>query len=239
MGSKILPLTANMVEVRINQVRRVEDGYYATLLLYQESRASMDALDFLFDSKWKREHQLIGNQVYCTISVWDSELKEWIDRSDVGSAGEFEVDKAKASDSFKRAAVNFIPAFRALYKAPEIRIRLSDNEVYSGEGKPKCYAKFVVAELEFDEDKQSFSKLKIVDKNGEVRFDINKTTAVHNTSNYSATTATNDPKKTVYSGGYVCGDCGAKITDKVHKFSQDKYGKDLCMSCQKKVQRAA
>ena len=34
-------------------------------------------------------------------------------------------------------------------------------------------------------------------------------------------------------GGYKCYDCGAKITDKVAEFSSQKYGKCLCMECQK------
>lgn len=34
-------------------------------------------------------------------------------------------------------------------------------------------------------------------------------------------------------GGYRCYDCGAKITDKVAEFSFQKYGKCLCMECQK------
>ena len=34
-------------------------------------------------------------------------------------------------------------------------------------------------------------------------------------------------------GGYRCYDCGVKITDKVAEFSFQKYGKCLCMECQK------
>ena len=34
-------------------------------------------------------------------------------------------------------------------------------------------------------------------------------------------------------GGYRCYDCGAKLTDKVAEFSFQKYGKCLCMECQK------
>ena len=34
-------------------------------------------------------------------------------------------------------------------------------------------------------------------------------------------------------GGYRCYDCGAKITEKVAEFSFQKYGKCLCMECQK------
>ena len=34
-------------------------------------------------------------------------------------------------------------------------------------------------------------------------------------------------------GGYRCYDCGAKISEKVAEFSMQKYGKYLCMECQK------
>ena len=34
-------------------------------------------------------------------------------------------------------------------------------------------------------------------------------------------------------GGYRCYDCGAKITEKVAEFSFQKYGKCLCMECQR------
>lgn len=40
-------------------------------------------------------------------------------------------------------------------------------------------------------------------------------------------------KPSMPKGGYKCYDCGAKITDKVAEFSFQKYGKCLCMECQK------
>lgn len=39
--------------------------------------------------------------------------------------------------------------------------------------------------------------------------------------------------------GLVCADCGAKISQKVASFSQGKYGRPLCMDCQKKPQAPA
>ena len=33
---------------------------------------------------------------------------------------------------------------------------------------------------------------------------------------------------------YYCADCGAGVTPKVYDFSKEKYGRPLCMSCQKK-----
>ena len=39
-----------------------------------------------------------------------------------------------------------------------------------------------------------------------------------------------------YSLGAVCTDCGTKISDKVQKFSQERFGTGLCMNCQKNHQ---
>lgn len=35
--------------------------------------------------------------------------------------------------------------------------------------------------------------------------------------------------------GDVCSECGVEVTDKVAKYSKDKFGKVLCFDCQKKV----
>lgn len=36
-------------------------------------------------------------------------------------------------------------------------------------------------------------------------------------------------------GAFKCSGCGAEITENVFKFSQSKFGKPLCMDCQKKA----
>jgi hypothetical protein len=38
---------------------------------------------------------------------------------------------------------------------------------------------------------------------------------------------------------FTCSDCGAKVTVGVMSVSQNKYGRPLCMKCQKKVQVVA
>ena len=40
--------------------------------------------------------------------------------------------------------------------------------------------------------------------------------------------------KTELQNVYLCEGCGAEITEKVAKYSQDKFGKRLCYNCQKK-----
>ena len=44
------------------------------------------------------------------------------------------------------------------------------------------------------------------------------------------------PEKTEESKGVVCADCGTdRMSDKVIKFSTEKFGKPLCYRCQKKL----
>lgn len=236
--TKNIPLTKDMVEVRIGTLTSTPHGYRGNLLIYQDARASMNVLDTLYPG-WQRLHQEIGGQIFCTLSVFDNERKTWISRTDVGTAGDFEKEKSAVTDSFKRAATNFIPAFRALYKAPAIYIPLSDKEVSEGSnGKLRCYTKFTIADIAYDEQTQTFTALKIVDGNGEVRYDLNKTT---DTSTHEGAT-TVKPRVTstaTYNNGCTCAECGAKISDKVAIFSLSKYKKHLCMNCQKHTQMAA
>jgi len=234
---KDVPLTKEMVGVRINTIQNTQSGYYANLLLHQEPRASMKVMDELYPG-WQRTHQEIGGQMFCTISVFDKELGTWISRQDVGSAGEFEKDKSKATDSFKRAVVNFVPALRALYYAPQIRIKLNDNEVSQGNtGNYRCYTKFVATELAFDFEKQEFTSLVITDDKGNVRFDIKSQNNVTLPAP-KATASIKTANSTATNNGLTCIECGKKVTPKVAEFSQRKFNKCLCMDCQKVAQAA-
>lgn len=42
---------------------------------------------------WQRSHMMIGNSLYCTVSIWDPEKKTWISKQDVGTTGDFEKEK--------------------------------------------------------------------------------------------------------------------------------------------------
>ena len=45
-----------------------------SLLLYKNARADMKILDETFGAmNWQRTHRMIGDNLYCTVSVWDSE----------------------------------------------------------------------------------------------------------------------------------------------------------------------
>lgn len=55
----------------------------------------------------------------------------------------------------------------------------------------------------------------------------------------NSTSAMSAPvKRTVKKASSACSDCGAVITDKVKSFSEQRYGKALCMDCQKEYAAA-
>lgn len=153
MAIKIPLLTARDVEVRIAQTfpKGAAEPTNATLLLYKDARCDMKILDAVFGIYgWQRKHELIGNNLYCTVSVWDEDKKIWISKQDVGTKSNTEADKGQASDSFKRACFN-LGIGRELYNAPFIYVSIGSK-----------YDKFEVTELEYDVQQEQFTKLTIV-----------------------------------------------------------------------------
>lgn len=109
-------LHADEIDARVSQV--FESG--AVLLLYKDARVDQRILDETFGAmNWKRSHQLIGENLYCTVEIWDTDKKEWISKQDVGTESYTEAEKGQASDSFKRACFNW-GIGRELYTAPFI-----------------------------------------------------------------------------------------------------------------------
>ena len=96
-------LKPNEIECRVGMAN--EKGI--SLLLYKDARVDMKILDEAYGANnWKREHLMIGNNLYCIVSVWDEEKRQWISKMDVGSKSNTEQEKGEASDSFKRACVS-------------------------------------------------------------------------------------------------------------------------------------
>lgn len=109
-------LKASEIECRVGTIN--EKGL--SLLLFKDARVDQKLLDESFTPMgWKRSHQSINGNLYCTVSVWDSEKGQWIDKQDVGSMANEEKEKSQASDSFKRACFNW-GVGRELYTAPFI-----------------------------------------------------------------------------------------------------------------------
>lgn len=157
MAGRFRPLRADEIDVRIGST--TQKG--VSLLLYQDARAAMDILDEAVGSmNWTRYHQMIGDRLYCTIEIYDEEKHAWIAKQDVGTESNTEPEKGQASDSFKRAAVNF-GIGRELYTAPFIWISADKCNLQDGpNGKPRCYDKFGCQYIDYDE-KGNIVRLKI------------------------------------------------------------------------------
>lgn len=147
-------LRPNEIDVRVGTIN--EKG--ATLLLYKDARVDMNILDEA-GVKWKRSHELINGNLFCTISIWDDEIKEWISRQDVGVESQAEKEKGQASDAFKRAGFNF-GIGRELYTAPFTWISASNYEGFingktqQGKDRWATYDKFAVKTISYDENKE-------------------------------------------------------------------------------------
>ena len=146
---KVRTLNAKEIECRVGTIN--EKGL--TLLIYKDARVDMSILDES-DVKWKREHQLINGKLFCTVSIWDDEIKEWVSRQDVGIESNTEKTKGEASDSFKRACFNW-GIGRELYSAPFIWIAANNyTQTTNRAGKPTTYDKFSVEKIKYNEQKE-------------------------------------------------------------------------------------
>lgn len=165
-------LTADEIEVRVGTVSK--NGSGCSLLLYKDARVDMKLLTETYGVMgWKRSHRQIGDNLFCTISVWDSEKGEWIDKEDVGTESFTEPDKGRCSDSFKRAGTNWGIGVE-LYTSPFIwvtNVRIEDKKVKDS---------FKVKEIGYDE-KDNISRLVIVNQKNDVVFSFGgKTTKPKN-----------------------------------------------------------
>ena len=121
-------LREDEIEVRVGTVN--ETG--CSLLLYKNARCDMNILDETVGAgKWQRRHYECKGNLFCSVGIFNG--TEWIWKDDCGSESNAEKEKGEASDSFKRACVNW-GIGRELYTAP--RIWLTFKALKNEEGKP-------------------------------------------------------------------------------------------------------
>lgn len=149
------PLKADEIECRIGSVGA--KGF--TMLLYKDARCDMNILDETFTPYgWQREHKEIKGVVYCGVGIHcappvvggDLSMNEWVWKWDAGAESYTEKEKGEASDSFKRACVNW-GIGRELYTAPLIFIRAKTSPQGNGyrlDDKRDGYG-FKVAQIEY------------------------------------------------------------------------------------------
>jgi len=66
-------LRADEIECRVSMI----NGNGLSLLLFKDARVDQKILDETFSPfGWKRSHQSIDGNLYCTVEDWDSEKKQ-------------------------------------------------------------------------------------------------------------------------------------------------------------------
>lgn len=137
-------LKADEIECRVAQATQMG----VSLLLYKDARCDQNILDETVGPMgWMRHHS--RDNANCTVSLWDKDKGQWIDKEDTGTESNTEKEKGLASDSFKRACFNW-GIGRELYTAPFIWVNASDCEKLEKNektGKWQCNDKFDVQNI--------------------------------------------------------------------------------------------
>lgn len=175
--TEIRLLTADDIEVRVAQTTTGRDGVVkAAVLLYKNARVDMRILDELYGPMgWQRRHKVIDGKMYCEVSVYDEAKACWVAKEDVGVESNTEAEKGQASDSFKRACVNW-GIGRELYTSPKsMWIPLGESDYSKDQsGRVKVWTRFTVLEIAYDEKTRTITHLVIGDDKGFTRYQWNK-----------------------------------------------------------------
>lgn len=160
-------LRANEIECRVGTIS--EKG--VSLLLYKDARCDMKILDEVYGANnWQRTHELIGGNLYCTVSIWDEGKKQWIGKADVGTKSYAEKEKGEASDSFKRACFSH-GIGRELYTAPFIWVGASKVKLQKRDDRYVTYDKFSVSSISYNEEREIIG-LTIINQDGKVVYNL-------------------------------------------------------------------
>lgn len=201
-----------------------------SILLYKTARTDADLLDETVGCEnWVNDFKVVDGTLYGGIGVDYGKGMIW--KWDAGTESYTEKEKGRASDAFKRAGFKH-GIGRELYSAPFIWITAQQCNVQVGQnGKHQCYDDFVVSEIGYD-DMERINQLVITVKGAEVfRMGRNNAPKV-NDSPAPQKAPTSVPAAS--EEAFKCEACGKDITPKVYSFSKGRYGKPLCMECQKK-----
>ena len=158
-------LKADEIDVRVAQVK--ESG--CSLLLYKDARVDMNILDTtpgIGPGNWQRRHYECKGNLFCSVGIKID--GEWVWKDDAGAESQAEKEKGEASDSFKRACVNW-GIGRELYTAPFIWIPSSEISIVSKNGKDTTYDKFEVTKIAYTKDKKisGLAIWRLASRNGE------------------------------------------------------------------------
>lgn len=168
-AEEIRLLRADEIECRVAMVN--EKGL--SLLLFKDARVDQKILDETFTPfGWRRTHQSIDGNLYCTVEIWDKEKCQWIAKQDVGTVSYSEKEKGQASDSFKRACFNW-GLGRELYTAPFIWLPAEKVDIKLKGDRYVTSERFSVQSISYNEQRESVF-LVIVNSKGYKVFETGK-----------------------------------------------------------------
>ena len=168
-------LKASEIECRVAAV----NVKGASLLLFKDARVDQKILDETYTPfGWRRFHQSIEGNLYCTVEVWDESKQQWIGKQDVGAMSDYEKEKGQASDSFKRACFNW-GIGRELYTAPFIWIPAEKADIQKKGDKYVCNGHFKVKLISYN-DSREISSLEIVDSKGQTVYSMRQAGSTDN-----------------------------------------------------------
>ena len=140
-------LKAEELEVRVgNTLKNLKGEIYAfQVMIYKTARADMQVLDeTLGVFGWKNHYYQVKNTMVCSISIWDEEKKEWVNK-DNGGDDDFNAEQIKAelSDSMKRAGFN-VGIGRKLYTINKLYMVIEISEENT------IKSRYAVQDIEYD-----------------------------------------------------------------------------------------
>ena len=163
---KFRALRADEIECRVGMIREEKEGCF-TLLLYKDARCDMNILDEA-GAIWTRRHYECKGNLFCEVGIYNEDLGEFVFKSDCGTESNTEKEKGEASDSFKRACVNW-GIGRALYTAPQIYIKGHVKKLPSGKLVPD-FKSIRVVEIGYGESETRITRL-VISGDGETIFE--------------------------------------------------------------------
>ena len=234
-------LKADEIECRIATI----SAKGLSLLLYKDARVDQRILDETFGAfGWKRSHQCIDGNLYCTVEILNKQTNEWISKQDVGTTGYAEKEKSQASDSFKRACFNW-GIGRELYTAPFIWIPAGKAEIQLKDNKYCCYDRFKVTSITFNEARE-ITALTISNDKGNAVYELKDKTTTGNkkkdADNRKETTLSKEQMDSLQSELTRTGITMENVKDRYKIQEPEKMNSDIysrVMSALKKTKSAA
>ena len=226
---KFRDLRADEIECRVG----IEKQNGLALLLYKDARCDMNILDETVGAEnWQREHYECKGNLFCRVGIRCDLVKyteangdtgiapEWVWKADCGAESKTEAEKGEASDSFKRACVNW-GIGRELYSAPFIWIERKDYDLNTA---GKCKDKFIVEDIVIQDKKiVALSILNEAKKSRVFLWDKN--------SKKQTPKQEPAPKKEPAPQTFICADCGASVDAAMAARTQKAFGVCLCKDC--------